>query len=79
MVLGVNFDALPHAEIEKFTKPMHLQFPLLSQFPIEKFEIKDIPSLPVTFLINPKGRLQRTLYGPQTVDSLKSHITLKSL
>jgi thiol-disulfide isomerase/thioredoxin len=70
IVLGVNFDALPNTEIEKFARPLQLKFPLLQKFPIEKFGVKDIPSLPATFLIDPKGHLHRTLYGPQTVDSL---------
>jgi peroxiredoxin len=67
MVIGVNFDGLPNAEIRRFAQPLHLTFPLTSQFPLNKFGIKeDIASLPMTFLISPHGRLEKTVYGPQT-------------
>ena len=77
VVLGVSFDHLPAAEIQQFAQPLHLKFPLLSQFPTEKFGIKDIPTLPVTFLISPQGKLAQTLYGPQTEASLLTAMGLK--
>jgi peroxiredoxin len=70
LILGVNFDHLPAAEIQKFAEPLQLKFPLLSQFPLEKYGIKDIPTLPVTFLISPEGKLAQALYGPQTSTNL---------
>lgn len=70
VVLGVNFDGLPNADIQKFSNSLHLTFPLFSSFPHEKFGIHDISSLPVTFVITPQGKLLTTLYGPQTTASL---------
>lgn len=71
-VLGVNFDGLPNTDIKHFADRLHLTFPLLSNFPGKKFGIDDISSLPVTFIINPQGKLFKTLYGPQTHKSLLS-------
>ncbi|HVV67433.1 MAG TPA: TlpA disulfide reductase family protein [Gammaproteobacteria bacterium] len=77
VVLGISFDHLPNTEIQQFAQPLQLKFPLLSQFPTEKFGIKDIPTLPVTFLISPQGKLTQTLYGPQTKASLLTAMELK--
>lgn len=66
MVLAVNFDSLPHHEINQFTQALHLKIPFLSRFPAEKYGITEISALPVTFLISPEGKLIETLHGPQT-------------
>ncbi len=77
MVIGVSFDNLSSNEIQKFAQPLQLRFPLLSRLPDEKFGIKDIPTLPVTFLISPQGKLTQTLYGAQTQSSLLTRMGLK--
>jgi peroxiredoxin len=69
-VLGVSFDGLPNADIQTFAKSVNVQFPMLAQFPMTRFGVTDIPSLPVTFIINPQGKLVNTLYGPQTQGSI---------
>lgn len=74
VVLGVNFDHLDPMSIQRFAASFPLNFSLLSQFPIEKFGVKDISTLPVTFIINPQGKLTQTLYGPQTQHSLLTAI-----
>ncbi len=76
IVWGVNFDQLSNQEIEEFSKPLQLKFPLISQFPAEKLGIHEIPSLPATFIITPDGKLLPPLYGPQTQESLLT--TLKN-
>ena len=69
-VLGVSFDGLANAEIESFSQSFHITFPLLSTFPIQRFGIKEIVSLPVSFIFDPLGHLSKTLYGPQTEKSI---------
>lgn len=76
MVLAINFDSLPDVEINNFAQSLQLDFPLLSQFPKEKWGIAEIPTLPVTFLISPEGKLTATLYGPQTQASLAQAMQL---
>jgi peroxiredoxin len=70
VVLGVNFDGLSDAEIQQFATSLRLDFPMLSQFPINQWGVNDISSLPITFILNPDGKLTKTLYGPQTQQSL---------
>ena len=69
-VLAVNFDGLSHDEINQFAHRLQLKLPLLSRFPIGQYGVENIPTLPVTFLISPQGKLSKTLYGQQTQASL---------
>lgn len=66
VVLGVNFDGLPSADIDNFSQKLHLTFPLLSSFPLSKFDVKEIATLPTTLIITPEGKLHKIVYGPQT-------------
>ncbi len=70
VVLGVSFDPLSNAEIQTFSQKLAINFPMLKQFPIEKFGIDNIETLPITFVIAPDGKLAKKLYGPQTQASL---------
>jgi peroxiredoxin len=74
VVLGVSFDGLSNTDIQQFAKTQHLTFPLLSHFPIEKFSVQDISSLPMSFLITPQGKLAKILYGTQTEKSILENI-----
>ncbi len=71
MVLGVNYDKMENAEINQFAKKLGVTFPMLREFPIQKYGVKDITGLPTTFIFNPKGKLVDTLHGPQTQASLE--------
>lgn len=70
MVLGVNFDALPATKLNTLQTKMKIHFPLASHFPIDQFGVGDIDNLPRTFIFSPDGKLQQTLYGPQTKKAL---------
>lgn len=73
-VLGVSFDGLSALELQQVATSLHLTLPLLSNFPLAKFGVQEIPSLPVTLLITPEGKLHKVLYGPQTQASLLAQI-----
>lgn len=69
-VLGVSFDTLDDESIQRVKQSLGLTFPLLATFPREKWGVTEISSLPVTLLISPQGHLVKTLYGPQTQQTL---------
>ncbi|MFT3741999.1 MAG: TlpA disulfide reductase family protein [Gammaproteobacteria bacterium] len=69
-VIGVNFDHLPAADLQAFAQKLGVQFSLVSEFPSEAYHLPAVSSLPVTFVINPQGKLVETLYGPQTEESI---------
>lgn len=74
ILLGVNFDAEPNEKLLQFAKHNAIDFPLSSQFPMEKFGVKHIETLPRTYVFSPDGKLQKTLYGPQNGTQLAKAI-----
>ena len=57
--------------IEKLIEKLDIRYPSLKQDPSIELQLGDIRGLPATFVFNPKGLLSMTLYGGQTVESLK--------
>lgn len=72
MVLGVNYDQLSNEEINKFADKLGITFPVMRSFPIKKYGVTEINTLPVTFIISPEGKLVKILLGPKTRDSLEA-------
>jgi peroxiredoxin len=79
IVLGVSFDQLTNDAINRFGRKKRLNFPLLQSFPMEKFGVKEISSIPVTYLISPQGKLVATLNGPQTRADLEKAMGMKPI
>jgi thiol-disulfide isomerase/thioredoxin len=72
IVVGVSFDPKSQEDIDAFAKTLNISFPMLTSFPLKKYGIEGISTLPVTFVINPQGELLKTLHGPQTEESLEN-------
>jgi thiol-disulfide isomerase/thioredoxin len=66
IVLAVNYDALPAAELNQFSHKQHVLYPILQSNPGKRFGITDIETLPATFLIAPNGKIVKTLLGSHT-------------
>ncbi|WP_242603903.1 TlpA disulfide reductase family protein [Legionella impletisoli] len=71
VMLGVNYDALPLYEQKQLVREIGIKYPNLSEDPSSFFHIRDIRGVPVTFVFNPDGKLRKTLYGPQTIETLQ--------
>ena len=70
-LFAVNYDAIPLYSQQKLIKKFDIHYPSLKQDPSTALQLGDIRGLPATFVFNPKGQLSMTLYGGQTVNSLK--------
>lgn len=73
-VVGVNFDALSHSELQQEIKRFKIQYPVLEQNPKEFLKLGEPIGLPLNYIINPQGKVVQKLYGPQTFESIKAHI-----
>jgi thiol-disulfide isomerase/thioredoxin len=73
-LFAVNYDDLPVPEQKKLLKKMNIQYTSLSQDPATELQLGDIPAVPVTFVIDPKGRHVKTLFGPQSLKTLQRFI-----
>ncbi|GAA5523768.1 thiol-disulfide oxidoreductase ResA [Microbulbifer aestuariivivens] len=76
LVLGVNYDALPAAEIAAQARRLGIEFPVISDDPAGLWQRPRPQVLPSTFVIGPDNRWRATLVGPQTVETLASALGL---
>ncbi|MBD8574669.1 TlpA family protein disulfide reductase [Pseudomonas syringae] len=75
-VLGVNFDNLQGDELKKAAEALGIKFTVLAQDPAERFELPPAEALPVTYIIDDKGKMREQLLGEQSaaiiMDRLKA-------
>ena len=67
-----NFDELDEEDLRPVAKRFGLMLPSLISHPREIWGIETPPAVPATFFINPDGELVKSLFRPQTKDSLNS-------
>jgi len=48
----------------------HIDFPVLLDNPMQVWRLDEVDVLPVTFIINPTGKVVKKIYGPSTEASL---------
>ncbi|MCK9797550.1 TlpA family protein disulfide reductase [Pseudomonas sp. MAFF 302030] len=65
-VLGVNFDNVQGEELKSVSEKLGIKFTVLAQDPAEHFELPRSEALPVTFIIDDKGKVREQLMGEQT-------------
>jgi thiol-disulfide isomerase/thioredoxin len=75
VVLGVNISNLTNQELKDLREDYEVEYPFLSHFPIEKWG-GEYENIPVTYILNPKGKLYQTLTGPQTLANFQAIMNL---
>jgi thiol-disulfide isomerase/thioredoxin len=65
-VLGVNFDNVQGAELKSASEKLGITFTVLAQNPAERFELPRSEALPVTYIIDDKGKVREQMMGEQT-------------
>ena len=73
-LFSVNYDELPLYKQKRLIKKLHILYPSLMSDPASALGLGDIVGVPVTFVINPKGKLVDTLYGGQNIRTLEAAI-----
>lgn len=75
MVFAINYDSVPQAMQKRLVEQFDIRYPSLKHISAQALHLGNITAVPVTFVFNPQGQLSTTLYGGQTVASLKRAIT----
>ena len=70
LVYAFNFDELDADYLAPVSKKFKVDVPSLISHPREIWGIQTPPAVPATFYINPNGEVVRSLFRPQTKDSL---------
>lgn len=73
-VLGVNFDALQGEELRTAAEQLGIRFTVLASDPAPRLGLTPSQVLPVTWLVDPQGRVREQLPGEQTALGLKARL-----
>ncbi|MFG0721026.1 TlpA disulfide reductase family protein [Pseudomonas sp. GLN_6] len=73
-VLGVNFDGLQDEKLSQASQDMGITFTVLAQDPAERYQLPRAEVLPVTYIVDPQGRMRERLLGEQTAAGLTARL-----
>ncbi|MCQ4346894.1 TlpA family protein disulfide reductase [Pseudomonas stutzeri] len=73
-VLGVNFDALTGEELRRAVESLGIRYTNLTADPAARLGLTASQVLPVTWLIDPEGRVREQLAGEQTAQGLRERL-----
>jgi len=74
-VLGVNYDGLRDADLAKATQALAVQYTVLADDPAPRYSLPRSEALPVTYIVDPEGKLREQLLGEQTAAGLQARLT----
>ena len=74
-VLSVNFDGAAGEQLDAQIAALGIAFPTLLADPRTALGVPPAQGLPETLVIDPQGRLQRVLQGPQTRATLEAELS----
>lgn len=72
LMYGVNFDQLPRYQLQQSVHKMGIAFPVLLEDPSYLWHFGEIAVIPMTFIINPQGKVVRRIIGLNTEESLQT-------
>ena len=73
-VLGVNYDGLQGEALQTAVRDFAIRFTVLQQDPAQRLQLPRSEGLPVTFIVDPQGRLREQLLGEQTAEGLATKL-----
>lgn len=74
VVFGVNYDGLVGAPLKAAIKKFNIQFPVLVEDPKLLLGLKVTGVVPTTYLIDPQGKVNIILLGPQSQSTLEKRL-----
>jgi len=74
-VFGVNFDNLQGEDLKSASKALGITFTVLAQDPAEQYDLPKSEALPVTYIIDDKGKVREQLMGEQTAAGVMQKLT----
>lgn len=73
-VLGVNFDGLRDEALRRAADGMGIAFTVLADNPAEYFKLPPTGVLPVTYLVDERGKVRERRLGEQTAEGLVARL-----
>lgn len=73
-VFGVNFDGLQGDDLKSAMAALGITFTVLAQDPAEHYDLPHNEALPVTYIIDDKGKVREQLLGEQTAEGVSKRL-----
>jgi thiol-disulfide isomerase/thioredoxin len=73
-VFGVNFDNLQGDDLRAAAKALGINFTVLAQDPADHYDLPHSEALPVTYIIDDKGKVREQLLGEQTAEGVNKKL-----
>lgn len=73
-VFGVNFDGLQGEELAKGAEALGIRFTVLATDPAPRFDLPRTEALPVTYIVDPSGKVRDRLLGEQNAEGLRKRL-----
>lgn len=70
VLYGVNYDRMPIDDLQKAINIVHITYPVVLEDPARSWALDGIDALPVTFIIDPNGKVMKKILGANTEKSL---------
>lgn len=70
MLYGVNYDRMPMNELKAAINRTHIAYPVVLDDLSQTWPLSGIDVLPVTFIVDPQGRVAKKILGANTEKSL---------
>ena len=72
VILGVNYDGITGARLTELVERMGIEFPVLVEDPMHRWDYPRPEVLPTTVIVDAHGDVREILVGPQTRDSIRA-------
>ena len=72
VILGVNYDGITGDRLTSLVERMRIEFPVLVDDPIYRWDYARPEVLPTTVIVGSDGIVQEILIGPQTRESIRA-------
>lgn len=72
VILGVNYDGIIGEDLAALTERMGIEFPVLVEDPMHRWDYPLPEVLPTTVIVGRDGEVREILVGPQTRDSIRA-------
>lgn len=73
-VFGINYDGLQGDALQSAIRELDIHFSVLVEDPAKRLQLPRSEVLPVTFIVDPQGKLREQLLGEQTAEGLTAKL-----
>jgi len=77
VVVGINFEAIERKDLKEFVDSKTIPYAVLSTAPVKNTPLGPVPALPMTYIINPDGKVVAGEIGIVTRENLEAYIAQK--